>query len=224
MKKLLSSLLVLTLTLSCGAPCFASNNDESDQAKTRSSAQEKENDMCSEELKTTIDKINELKSMSKGSYYWYRCKQILKSLLLMWALFILPSYFCYKEGREDERKTNEYLLKPKLSVEYAKGETNGFSDGFSKGHTSGYEMGFAFGKIFYSDDSTPSERKMFLDFTKNILSKSFLDRIKNLNQSELLKVFDNIYLATANLEGCLKYGNCDSNEVNKFFANNRLIP
>lgn len=193
MKKLLSSLLVLTLTLSCCAPCFASNNDESDQVKTRSYKQEKEIDMCSEELKKQLDKINELKSMSKDSYYWYRCKQILKSLLK----------FAFNCGAAI---SSVYLC---------------FFIGYNSGYEAGLASGKVFTgfKNFFNGNNY----KAGYDSTKEPFVKKFIkvctlkihpDNFKGKNPKNLENVAEDVTILLNKLDECIKGGKCDPDDLN----------
>lgn len=192
MKKLLSSLLVLTLTLSCCAPCFASNNDESDQVKTRSYKQEKEIDMCSEELKKQLDKINELKSMSKDSYYWYRCKQILNSLLK----------FAFKCGAAISSVYLCFFIGYNSGFETGRGLADSFKFfGFSQNSGANYEQGYI---------RAYAKREEFVKkFIKVGYRKVHPDQVNGPGK----KVAEEFTKLLNNLDECMRNGDCNLNNL-----------
>lgn len=180
MKKLLSSLLVLTLALGCGAPCAVYASDKIRQVKTKTIAQEKEINKLTEELKKQLDKINELKSMSKDSYRWYNFKKHLRAfakILLGISVPIATFFYANKYGfsngfssgvKQGKENLNEELKDNSIcGKDYADGFNEGYKDYISK-HS------------YYLPENVPSEAdiKSLFALCSKMLSPAAFDRYR----------------------------------------------
>ncbi len=213
MKKLLSILLVLTLMFGYCTYCFASNNDESDQVKTRSHAQEKEIDMCSEKLKKQLDEINELKSMSKDSYYWYRCKQILKSLFKFAfkcgcnILFVYLGYLIgYSSGLAEELRKSGFF----------NGFSHSYGNNYNAGYKKGHSEGFAEGKRSCPGGGVPLPAKeaFIKKFIKVCTFKIHPDTFSGKDKESKIKAnLESLSRNLNNLQECIEKGDCDPNNL-----------
>lgn len=186
--------------------CFASNNDESDQVKTRSHAQEKEIDMCSEKLKKQLDEINELKSMSKDSYYWYRCKQILKSLFK----------FAFKCGCNILFVYLGYLIgySSRLAEELSKYDFSNRFINFFKGYNRGYADGQRSCPRGGGGVPLPAKEDFIKKFIKVCTFKIHPDNFKGKNLKNLKNVAEDVTILLNKLNECVNGGKCNSDDLN----------
>lgn len=157
MKKLLSSLLVLTLILGSGALCFAAGN-EPKQTKT---AQEKEIEKIKEDLrkhnKEKLKEIEKLKWMSDNSYFKYKSGQYLNKFFDILAYVLtgagtlaLTFYYGKKSGEEStEQKLKNTKLYEKWFHDGAKAAIKGITkmDIYFNGYNAGEKRGKRWGKI-----------------------------------------------------------------------------
>lgn len=157
MKKLLSSLLVLTLALGYCAPCLAAGN-ETTQTKT---AQEKEIEKIKEDLrkhnKEKLEEIDKLKWMSDDSYSEYKFEQYLNKFFDILAYVLtgagtLTLAFSYgkKSGEEStEQKLKNTELYQKWFNDGKKAAIKGMTkmDVYFDGYRAGKKWGEYWGKI-----------------------------------------------------------------------------
>ena len=187
--------------------CFASNNDKSDQVKTRSYAQEKEIDMCSEKLKKQLDEINELKSMSKDSYYWYRCKRILKSFLkfaLKCGITILANYGLYKIGY------NTGLAEGPSKYDFSN-RFNNFFKGYNRGYADGQRScPRGGGGVPLSAKETAFIKKFIKVSQRKIHPDAFSGKDK---KSKIKANLEDFSKNLNNLQECMEKGDCNPNNL-----------
>lgn len=181
MKKILSSILVLTLTLSCGAPCSVYASDKIRQVKTKTIAQEKEINKLTEELEQQLKKIDEVKNMSKESYRWYNFKKILSAfskILLGISVPIATFFYANKYGFSNGFSSGVKQGKEDLYEELKDKSICGkdYADGFNEGYKDYILKNPFYRSLYPSPEDVPSEagiRSLFKLFKKTISPAAF---------------------------------------------------